>query len=78
MKILKYLRLNDGTTQCGLEKKSGIRRWKLALAENGHRILTEKEQQALGKIFNVDHSTLLTEIDLASNSIFQMKVDSNA
>lgn len=62
MTKLKFLRLEQGKDQTQLEKDTGVKRWKISLAETGRFKLSEKDYEALSKFFKTKN--ILDEVEL--------------
>jgi transcriptional regulator with XRE-family HTH domain len=63
MNRLKYLRLSHGMKQTELEDASGVRRWKLGLAESGKLQLEKDELEALAQVLCANPDELLRSVD---------------
>lgn len=63
MTIIKYLRQEKNLTQEQLENQSGVKRWKIALAEKGLFKLEVKDLQALVRVLGGNSNSLLNQVN---------------
>ncbi len=59
---LKYFRHILGLTQQQLEERSGVKRYRISMAEKGELKLSEFELHKLAKLFHTDPKTILEPV----------------
>lgn len=62
MTYLKYLRLSRDLTQEELSEASEVKRWRIALGENGHFCLSDGELARIADVFEVKAGDLLRSV----------------
>lgn len=63
MTVIKYLRQEKNLTQEQLENQSGVKRWKIALAEKGLFKLENNELKALVRVLGGNSNALLSQVN---------------